>query len=505
MTRDQLRQWIAENRFVDALPPLQRAVDGYAQAHPQLPSLRGFSDAVLQRQGQFNGIQQNKILGILESNEEQALLDDLRRGLLLLLDQLPADFWNYWQQHQAQQQSEREQLQARLQQLQQDAAFEFDIFLSYSTKDRSEAHPVWEQLRGYGLRVFLSDEALKYKVGTSFSDKIQWALAHSRHYVLLATPHALQSDFVHTEGTTFFDQFYIKNKENRRFIILKGQGFNAEQLPIFWRSLQFADTVDQIARGVAPDLDTDGQLWNEVAEKDEVPSYHRYLKRFPNGRFAAQAQQAIQRIEKQALAKLEEIKRHEHSIAKTLQREEKADNPRRAPFYFLLVLGAGVLGFLIWYFSGGNAPNTPEKPDPERLACDAALQRRSVEACNDYLQQYPKGACAERIKLLADTLLGNVEVDADGLAWQSAQKAHSIAAYETYLDEYPDGKYAADAMRSIQILEEIDSKAWAAAETANTPEAYEIYLNNHPQGDFADKARAKLGLPPVDAAKRKTH
>ncbi len=60
--------------------------------------------------------------------------------------------------------------------------FEYDVFLSHSSKDKAAVRPVAERLRKDGLRVWFDEWVLK--PGDSIPAKIEAELEHSRVLVL---------------------------------------------------------------------------------------------------------------------------------------------------------------------------------------------------------------------------------------------------------------------------------------------------------------------------------
>jgi uncharacterized phage infection (PIP) family protein YhgE len=124
--------------------------------------------------------------------------------------------------------------------------FEYDIFLSFSSKDETEAKRIWQKLRSSGLRIFWSDETLKQSVGQSFFDVIQKALIHSKHFVLLWTTNAKTSNWVKLEYETFFQKCYMTDNVNRRLIIFRGKDFHQTELPPFLSSIQTTQSVSEI-------------------------------------------------------------------------------------------------------------------------------------------------------------------------------------------------------------------------------------------------------------------
>lgn len=122
---------------------------------------------------------------------------------------------------------------------------EYDVFLSFSSKDIAYVRPIWQQLSSSGLRVFWSDDNLKKKVGQSFFKVIQGALAGSQHFVLVCNQGSILSEWVQLEYETFFSHYHLKNPNYRRFIILKGANFELDSLPPFLRNLQIASDVEE--------------------------------------------------------------------------------------------------------------------------------------------------------------------------------------------------------------------------------------------------------------------
>ena len=63
-------------------------------------------------------------------------------------------------------------------------AFQYDVFLSHSSKDKAVVRPLAERLRNDGLKVWFDEWVLK--AGDSIPSKIEEGLEHSRVLVLRA-------------------------------------------------------------------------------------------------------------------------------------------------------------------------------------------------------------------------------------------------------------------------------------------------------------------------------
>lgn len=130
---------------------------------------------------------------------------------------------------------------------QQNTNFAYDLFLSFSNKNKPEVEKTAATLRQYGLRVFVSNDSLAESIGKSFSDQINHALENSQHFVLLCTPEAMASKWVKAEHESFFNHCY-ELTHNRRFFILKGSNFQDKLLPFTYRSLQYAENATDIVK-----------------------------------------------------------------------------------------------------------------------------------------------------------------------------------------------------------------------------------------------------------------
>lgn len=123
---------------------------------------------------------------------------------------------------------------------------EYDVFLSFSSKDIDHVRPIWQQLSSSGLRVFWSDESLKERVGQSFFEVVQKALAGSQHFIFVCSREAISSTWVKLEYETFFSNYHMNNPGSRRFIVLKGTEFRVDLLPPFLRNIQVASDLEEI-------------------------------------------------------------------------------------------------------------------------------------------------------------------------------------------------------------------------------------------------------------------
>jgi small GTP-binding protein len=95
--------------------------------------------------------------------------------------------------------------------------FQYDVFISHSSKDKPTVRPLAERLRADNLRVWLDDWELK--PGDSIPAKIEEGLEHSRILLLCMSAHAFGSDWTTLESQTF--RFRDPLNKQRRFIPLR--------------------------------------------------------------------------------------------------------------------------------------------------------------------------------------------------------------------------------------------------------------------------------------------
>src|SRR5215467_5455776 len=95
--------------------------------------------------------------------------------------------------------------------------FAFDVFFSYSSKDKAVVHALAERLREDGLRVWL--DAWEIKPGDSIPAKIEDGLERSRILVFCMSAQAFGSDWAMLESQTF--RFRDPLNKERRFIPIR--------------------------------------------------------------------------------------------------------------------------------------------------------------------------------------------------------------------------------------------------------------------------------------------
>jgi len=133
--------------------------------------------------------------------------------------------------------------------------FQYDVFLSHSSKDKPVVREVAERLRGDGLRVWFDEWEIQ--PGDSIPAKIEEGLEHSRVLVLCMSAHAFGSDWSQLESQTF--RFRDPLNKQRRFIPLRldDAPINETLLPflyISWHSEDLEQEYPKILNACRDDL-----------------------------------------------------------------------------------------------------------------------------------------------------------------------------------------------------------------------------------------------------------
>ena len=343
MGKDDLKKLIAQARLDEAVDQLLEQIKAYSPASKSDKSVSKLSDILIINSGKLHGLQHDKMLGILDRQTEQITLAQVHQAILYVIDELPDEFWNVPQQRPtAKQNSGNEQTELleaveSLKQVQPNE-FEYDLFVSFSSLDRELLQPVVEKLRGYGLRVFISDQNLKDYVGISFSESIGHALENSQHFVLVSSPNSYDSYWVIIEYETFFNQFHYNDRKNRRIFVLKGFGFEMRFVPLFLRRMQIADNAEEIVHTLVAETKAQEKL---IIKNEELRIKERKAREsaeeaekelIENEKKAKLLADKQQRAEKDQLEqlKLAEEKAEQIRLAAQKVEEERIENEKQA-------------------------------------------------------------------------------------------------------------------------------------------------------------------------------
>lgn len=269
-TREYIRTLAAENppESIGKLQALLRLYQENAKSDKALPE---YNHLILLK-GQYLSAIQDFNLGLIKREEREVVVQRIRVALLQILDKVPEAVFSLNEQAKDQLlagQLQKDIISEKVNQIVRESQFRFDLFFSFASQNRAAARQLVSQLRGYGLRIFFSDESLKERVGESFVQSINQALDQSNHFLWFCTPESTTSAWVRLECEIFFNQVHLPDAQKRRFFIFKGQGFDPGLLPMLYRNLQFADKPEQIIQNLpnAQQVSTEYKRANPVRRR----------------------------------------------------------------------------------------------------------------------------------------------------------------------------------------------------------------------------------------------
>ena len=247
-SKQKYKQYIADGNVEELMDVLLEHLHQYQTTKPSDEAKDWHNEAIM-LSGRWKTILHELRRKLITSETAIVRQQQVQNGLLALIDDLPLTYFSFFSKEQKIT-SDVPDLRVQVEQIHHESSFEYDVFLSFSSKDEAEAKQVYEELRGYGMRVFHSGEILKNKTGISFFKEINHALQHSQHFILLSSPNSMTSEWVIDEYETFYTEYYIQQKKKRRLIVLKAKAFDIRLLPPMFRRLQIAENVQEILEAI---------------------------------------------------------------------------------------------------------------------------------------------------------------------------------------------------------------------------------------------------------------
>jgi hypothetical protein len=163
ISREYLKRLVAEHRLDDLIEELFQLLTNFLSQKKDR-SVSEIYDSLILISGKLKSIRHENLLGIIDSKDSTLESNKIGYSLISVINGIPESVFE----NQSNSQKKIETTREKIKKINSTTPFTYDIFLSFSSKNVSEAKTLAEGLRGYGLRVFISDEVLKSNVGTSF-------------------------------------------------------------------------------------------------------------------------------------------------------------------------------------------------------------------------------------------------------------------------------------------------------------------------------------------------
>lgn len=223
--------------------------------------------------------------------------------------------------------------------------------------------------------------------------------------------------------------------------------------------------------------------WRNASKTNTADAYDSYLNAYPNGEFAAMAENRVR-----ALTDTPEARAERAEQALDLSRDARRSIQRN-----LTLLGFNTRG-VDGIFGRGTRSAVAAWQTDRRLTATGFLNRDQITALNTLADRRSAELEAEAQQRRQNLLA------ADLAFWNSTGATGTENGLRTYLDKYPDGEYAEVALARLEQFEQNkrgrasapDRSLWARVRQIDTVPAYEEYLRRAPQGAFRDEAENRI-------------
>ena len=243
-----------------------------------------------------------------------------------------------------------------------------------------------------------------------------------------------------------------------------------------------------------PDTAAEDALWQGAVALDSIAAYRNYLSRYPLGRYASQAEEAIAAIlaEPNREARLLE---EALNLTRDQRREIQRDlstldfDPRGIDGIF----GNGTRRAIANWQQQNGYPQTTYLTREQISRLDAQAARRAAEAAAEAARR-AAAAEAEAARQQAEA------ARLDRVYWEETGARGNEPGLRAYLERYPRGQFAAlatDQLREIEAArqsraEAEDRAAWQDARARDSVDAYRFYLQAYPRGAFVAQAQTRI-------------
>lgn len=232
-----------------------------------------------------------------------------------------------------------------------------------------------------------------------------------------------------------------------------------------------------------PDPRIERMFWQRTRNLNTPQAYEDYLRRYPGGRFAAEAARRAEelRLTPEDLARIDEE-------ALQLTRQQRRDIQQQ-----LTLLGFDTRG-VDGIFGARTRSAVRDWQGSVGVPVTGYLTANQISRIDGMAAQR-----AEELRAEAEARRREEE-RRDRAFWRETGAEGTEAGLRAYLARYPDGVFSDRAEARLNEIEreqrrlaEIEERnAWDAAVSQGTLQAYRAYLRDFPDGRFAEEARARV-------------
>jgi len=187
--------------------------------------------------------------------------------------------------------------------------FMADIFLSYSRVDRDKAEQVAQALQAEGFEVWW-DKVLR--AGQTYDEVTEGMLRDSKVVVVLWSEESVKSKWVRAEATlgqrtsVVVPAMIEECDRPIMFELLQTAdlvGWDGDRDDSRWRAfvedinLAIARVEDEAHEALGADDTLEVNYWNSIKDSEDPREFRTYIKRYPKGRFVAQAKRRLAQLE----------------------------------------------------------------------------------------------------------------------------------------------------------------------------------------------------------------
>jgi TonB family protein len=249
----------------------------------------------------------------------------------------------------------------------------------------------------------------------------------------------------------------------------------------------------------------ESDLWNSIIKNPTIPSLQDYLRQYPSGRYAVEAQTQVESLKEDiywnsiASSKTSEpfaeyLKKYANGRFSKLAKSS-FDELQEAEYWNSIANSANPEAFNEYLRRYPNGKYIkPARASFDKLTemayWNSIKNSRNSDAFNEYINKYPNGQFAGEAKTKLEENRLRLAKEAEVAEWNVIAGSSDAKAFEAYLRRYPNGQYTGSAKKQYEKLTELSY--WKSITDSTNPDAFREYMSKYPAGQFAAEAKAKL-------------